>query len=163
MTYDSSGFRAPDVMIGTYELDLGDGIAATGRKVIHTYSNVGHLDQPTLIVTGNQGGKAFLDPPIATSGVTTANAVTHTEELGRHAAHALYVAGRPERADHRGAVLIRRSVAAAVLVLGAVGCGAQRQDNTLRPDDITSSPPPPHPPSGPDRPPPRPPRGPKPQ
>ena len=88
VTYDASGTRDADGSIASYEWDFGDGTAATGRSVTHTYANLGHLDQPTLIVTDNQGGKAFLDltpvrvhygfdgfrPPIAAIGETTANA-----------------------------------------------------------------------------------------
>lgn len=88
VSYDAGASRDPDGSIASYEWDFGDGTAATGRSVTHTYANLGHLDQATLIVTDNQGGKAFLDltpvkvhygfdgfrPPIAASGVTTANA-----------------------------------------------------------------------------------------
>lgn len=88
VTYDASASTDPDGTIASYEWDFGDGTAATGRTVTHTYTQLGSLSQPTLIVTDDQGGQAFLGltpvkvhyafdgfrPPISRTGVTTANA-----------------------------------------------------------------------------------------
>ena len=61
--YDAAGSFDPDGTIASYEWDFGDGTVATGQKVTHTYSNLGHLNQPTLIVTDNDGAQAYTDLP----------------------------------------------------------------------------------------------------
>lgn len=63
VAYDAAGSFDPDGTIASYEWDFGDGTVATGQKATHTYSNLGHLNQPTLIVTDNDGAQAYTDLP----------------------------------------------------------------------------------------------------
>ena len=63
VTYSAAGSYDPDGKIASYEWDFGDGTSATGSVVTHTYTNLGHLDQPTLLVTDNRGGLGFADMP----------------------------------------------------------------------------------------------------
>jgi lysophospholipase L1-like esterase len=63
VTYTAHASYDPDGTITSYEWDFGDGTTATGKKVTHTYTNIGHLDQPTLIVTDNQGALGFKSLP----------------------------------------------------------------------------------------------------
>ena len=88
VAYDASGSSDPDGSIGAYEWDFGDGTTAAGSTATHTYTNLGHLYQPTLIVTDNRGGQSFFDlpnvkvhyafsgfnPPVNPNGVTTRRA-----------------------------------------------------------------------------------------
>jgi len=88
VAYDASGSSDPDGSIASYEWDFGDGTVAKGSTATHTYTDLGHLYQPTLIVTDNRGGQSFFDlpnvkvhyafsgfaPPVNPSGVTTAAA-----------------------------------------------------------------------------------------
>lgn len=88
VSYDASASRDPDGTIASYEWIFGDGTVGTGKTISHTYSNLGHLDQPALIVTDNGGAQGFLDlpavkvhygfdgfrPPISATGTMTANA-----------------------------------------------------------------------------------------
>jgi hypothetical protein len=63
VTYSAAGSYDPDGSIAGYEWDFGDGTAATGATVTHTYSNIGQVDLPTLIVTDNQGALGFAAAP----------------------------------------------------------------------------------------------------
>jgi hypothetical protein len=46
-----------------YEWDFGDGTIASGPSVTHTYTNIGQVDLPSLIVTDDRGALGFADPP----------------------------------------------------------------------------------------------------
>ena len=88
VTYDGTGSYDPDGTITGYQWDFGDGTVATGPVVTHIYTNLGHLDQPTLIVTDSRDDQGFLEldpvkvhyafdgfrPPVSKSGPMTANA-----------------------------------------------------------------------------------------
>lgn len=63
VTYSAKGSHDPDGSIKSYEWDFGDGTIGTGLSVTHRYTNLGHLDQPTLIVTDNQGAEGFAALP----------------------------------------------------------------------------------------------------
>ncbi|KJK42869.1 hypothetical protein UK23_35375 [Lentzea aerocolonigenes] len=63
VVYSAAGSYDPDGTIVNYEWDFSDGTTAAGPTVEHTYTNIGKVDLPSLIVTDNRGGLGFAAAP----------------------------------------------------------------------------------------------------
>lgn len=63
VTYDGRSSSDPDGRVTGYTWHFGDGTTATGPVVTHTFTNLGYLDQPALIVTDDRGDRGFTSLP----------------------------------------------------------------------------------------------------